>query len=339
MRMVVLVMAVGISGHTVGQSDDSVSAPRELITRSKALVTQDSFGAALRAADEAMRQATPKSQEEAEAHLQYARVLSELGLFDKALEHGLEAMRLTDAAERPVLYYEAWNSVGLAHYRMAHMEDARRSFEGVLNELGESGDARTRSFALNNLGMLEHATGHPQVALGCYQRSLALKISLQDTVAIVHTLNNIGTVYAGEAQPDSALHYYRRSLCLKDLLVDKPGRASTLGNIGEVYGSMGMLDSAQWYLEGAKALADSLGVPETQVSIFHNLAELYKAKGDLPRALLMKEAFIAAREKLNNERYARRVADLQVGYDLERKNTAIALLQQEAESRSNRLRA
>ena len=308
-----------------------------LIETSRELQRQDSLGAALRVANEALVAARWNSKGVAAAELQVARVRSDMGRYDEALEHGLAAMRLSDTAERPVLYYEAWNAVGLAHYRMRHLDDARRAFEGVLSELGPSGDARTRAFALNNLGMLEHAMGHAEVALADYGRSLALKFGLRDSAGASRTLNNIGTVHADLEQPDSALKYYRWSLSIKRQLHDRSGEASTMGNIGELFGSMGLLDSAQAYLLPAKALADTLGNIETQANVLHNLAELYKANGDPQKALEMKEAFVAANAKVQNERYNKRVADLQVGFDLERKDAEIARLAEESRIRRTRL--
>ncbi len=310
---------------------------QELLARSRAYQASDSAGAALRAADEARALAGSSNGDLAEAELQLARVHSDMGAYDKVLEHGLEAMRLTDGAHRSTAYYEAWNTIGLAHYRLNHREDAWRAFTGVLAELGPDGDARTRSFALNNLGMLEHATGRTDSALVHYQLSLALKFALGDTTAAARTLNNLGTVLADMEEPDSALKYYRWSYRLKVMHGDRTGRAFTLGNIGELFGRTGQLDSARIYLERAKSIADSSGSPAVQVDILHNLAELYKAQGDLARAVEMKEAYIATNAKLLNERYDRRVADLQVGYDLERKNLAIAALEEEARVKRTRL--
>jgi tetratricopeptide (TPR) repeat protein len=309
----------------------------ELVQRSRDLQQQDSLGAALRTADEALKQAVGTGVDLAPAELQLARVLSDMGRYDDALEHGLAAMRASDAVNRPTVYYEAWNAVGLTHYRMRHLDDARRAFEGVLLELGPEGDARTRAFALNNMGMLEHSIGHADTALVNYARSLELKFAIGDSAGASRTLNNIGTVHAGLAQPDSALRYYRWSLAMKRQLHDRSGEASTLGNIGELFGSLGALDSAQAYLEHAKQLADGIGNLETQANVLHNLAELYKAQGDPQRALDTKEVFIATNAKLLNERYNKRVADLQVGFDLERKNAEILRLEEEAQVKRTRL--
>lgn len=313
------------------------SAVEELVQRSRDLQKRDSLGTALRTADEALKLATRTGAGHAAAELQLARVMSDMGRFDDALEHGLAAMRASDGADRSIGYYEAWNAVGLAHYRMRHLDDARRAFEGVLLELGTEGDARTRAFALNNLGMLEHSIGHADTALADYARSLALKFAIGDSAGAARTLNNIGTVHAGLAQPDSALRYYRWSLAMKRQLNDRSGEASTLGNIGELFGSMGALDSAQAYLEQAKSLADTIGNLETQANVLHNLAELHKALGDPQRALEMKEAFVATNAKLLNDRYNKRVADLQVGFDLERKNAEILRLEEDARVKRTRL--
>lgn len=311
----------------------------DLIARSKTLLSKDSVGEALRLADRAVASARGDRTLTARAELQLSKVFSELGNYDRALEHGLLAMSATDEQSDDLLHYDALNSVGLAHYRMGHINDARSAFDRVLRAQGPAGDPRLRAFALNNLGMLEHAEGNGDKALENYRGSLALKMAMADTAAIVRTFNNIGTVYASRDQGDSALLYYRRSLEWKRIVRDRPGIASTLGNIGEVFGRMGVLDSARTYLEEAHAIADTLQLPAVQVDILHNLAELYKAMGDDKRALELKEAYIATRSKLLNERYDRRVADLQVGYDLEQKNAAIAVLEKEAEVRTSRIRS
>ena len=83
--------------HTaVGQVAGSDKAD-DLIARSSTMLSNDSLGEALRLADRAVVRARGDRALTARAELQLAKVFSELGNYDRSLEHGLLAMSATEA--------------------------------------------------------------------------------------------------------------------------------------------------------------------------------------------------------------------------------------------------
>ncbi len=87
----------------------------------------------------------------------------------------------------------------------------------------EAGQARE----LGGLAGAHFAMGQPDVALGEYERSLALREKLKDEAGVMWTLAHLGVLHASQHRPEEAAKAYERSLGISEAKPD-PNAASTV---------------------------------------------------------------------------------------------------------------
>jgi tetratricopeptide (TPR) repeat protein len=166
-----------------------------------------------------------------------------------ALERQVQLLDVTgtpedqEAAKREL--GEAYNTVGLDHWRSARYDSAVIRFDQASAVWAELGDRAWLARVYNNLGATHYQWGHYEPALDAFLRSLALRRQLGDPRGLALVLTNIGRTYLdwqqfGRARPalDEAIEYAA--------LAEEPFVLGyTLHNLGVLHFTMGSNDAAR----------------------------------------------------------------------------------------------
>jgi tetratricopeptide (TPR) repeat protein/CHAT domain-containing protein len=150
----------------------------------------------------------------------------------RALQHQIKALEMWEQLKNVGASATAHFAVGQVYALQRNFPKALDSYEKALAldrsirddvATSESGQARE----LGGMAGAHFATGQPDVALGEYERSLALREKLKDETGVMWTLAHMGVLHASQQRPDEALKVYERSLGIAGAKPD-PNAVSTV---------------------------------------------------------------------------------------------------------------
>lgn len=160
----------------------------------------------------------------------------------------------------------------------------------------------SRSFALNNIGLIYKQQGDYGNAISNYQKALALSESVDDKKGIATSYNNIANVYRNQGNYAKAIEYYMLSLKIHEEIGYKTGIAISTNNIGILYEFQGNFDKAIEYytmsleidkeLENKKGIAASLG----------NIGNIYADKEEYDKALEYMEQSLELKKEIGSKK-------------------------------------
>ena len=177
------------------------------------------------------------------------------------------------------------NDLGAVHYSQGGDSKAIEYYLESLRIAEEIGDKLRIATALVNIGAVyynKEAT-HP-LALEYYLRALPLSQELGDNDAIGTSAVNIGEIYLENDDDSLALFYFEKALDAYRKS-ENGNVPYALNNIGKVYRMRGDYSRAILYQEEAFELAKKLGAKLEMTQSLIGLGDTYRKKGDLSSAL------------------------------------------------------
>lgn len=266
-------------------------------------------------------------------HIGIARTYSNIGLVfweqghqEKALENYFQALRiLEDKGDRTVLA-PVLNNIGLVYQSQKDYELAEDFHLRSLQIKRDLGDDKGIAFSLNNLGVVKQATGDYESALNYFTEALVIRERLMDKREIANTTSNIGYLYFLMGNFNFALANLGRAENLFTAVDDQSGLAQTYHYLGLVYQKKGQASLAISYLELSLDIAEMIGLSRIMSDNYHSLSSLMAIRGDYQKAYQYQERYLSLHDSLFTSESQKRIVEMQMLYDRERKESEIELL-------------
>ncbi len=263
----------------------------------------------------------------------YARTLASMGIvfsgqgyYDNALEHYFRALRHYENIDSISRTASVLNNIGTAYQRQGNYELAEEYHIRSLAIKEEFGDEKGKAFSLNNLGRVNQLRGHYSRALDYFMESLEIRERYQDTREMAATLRNIGTLYHQKESYEEAISNLTRSRDLYREVGDQRGVARVYHHLGQVYVSMGRLYAARDYFRESLNMAGELSLPSLMSDNYARLSDVMASLGNYQTAFRYQEDYLAIQDSIYDHESQRRVIEMQMMYDRERKENEIELL-------------
>ncbi len=253
------------------------------------------------------------------------------GDYDRTLEYYAEVLDIRRRLDDRSGVAASFNNIGNVYHETGRYQQALEQLAEALTLYESLGQRRRVASTLNNIGLAYTGLRRFDEALPRFQRALGIAEELGDKPGMALSLNNIGLALDNQGQGLAALEYYERSLELRRELGDRQGIAVCLNNLGTIEADNGNYVEARRYLDEAMAVAREIGVPELERDICDSFVGLYARTGDSRGALLAHQQFRAVEERLFTERTAKRLAELQARFEVEKKDREIEVLRKTQE--------
>lgn len=245
---------------------------------------------------------------------------------------------------------------------------ALQQYKNALTIDEEIGNKEGMAMSLNNIGNIYSFQGNQDSALVYYQRALKIDRELGVKQGIAIELINLGHIYKTQGDTSAAMRYYKEALSVSEDIGDMESIASSLISIGQLYQQQGKLTMALEHLEEALVVYEDLGskygIARVQAKLgyyylfvgretraidyclksldFANgmaitsiksqacecLYRAYKALGNKGKALEYYEQMIEARDLIDNDENTKKLTQVQMQYDFDKKET-VMLAEQE----------
>ncbi|MGN0210665.1 MAG: tetratricopeptide repeat protein [Muribaculaceae bacterium] len=240
--------------------------------------------------------------------------LTDLGLYDQALRHHLDALEYFQRNNMIEDVIHSKNDIFRVYYHTRRLKEGE---DILLEALGEVADSDTimRMTILNNLGIVYAATSRPDKALEAYQ--ITLKLAEGNPNARATSLINISDLYLRQDDFATAEQYIRMGLDLPEDSVTNECRTQMLLNLALVCVVRG--DNAQ----AAKVMKMTHGrierlQPSFAMNTLAQSADIYLNLGDSITALRHILQYELIRDSIQANIDNDQLQSLLIAYDTDR---------------------
>lgn len=245
---------------------------------------------------------------------------ADLGNFEVALHHHLDALRIISTSNDQPRLAMIYNDIGVVYHKLAQYDQALHFYWQSHAIAQQIGDVEAAGRALGNIGIIQARLERFDEALKTHHQALELRSSINDERGVAVVLGSIGNVHAMQGEALIALEYYGRSLAKRDSEKDQRGVAIMQRNIAAMLRHLGRYAEAIEHCTIALSLAESLHSRDLLAQFHEEFSSIYEALGDHQQSLHHHKQYAEHYSATLNVGTQRSVAELQAKYDLERAN-------------------
>ncbi|MFN8397880.1 MAG: tetratricopeptide repeat protein [Bacteroidia bacterium] len=264
------------------------------------------------------------------AHTVLGILNKDKGYYGLSVEHYLQAMHVAERKGDSLRVSSCLNNIGSVYFQQANYPKALAHFQqslGIENRLGR--DKGQASIRLVNIGDAYFKMDSLDKAAAYYYNSLLIEEELKNEDGMFYARIGIGRVETRKGNHANALSELKRAMVYAQHLNNLPGICETHTALGELHLAAGTLPEAAVELEAAVALAEEHGFQGLLLQALEAMYRVRKAQGDLNAAIQELERYYALQEKLNSAEVSSRIGELQMRYELDKKERALAAARQQ----------
>ncbi|GLU44308.1 tetratricopeptide repeat protein [Allomuricauda sp. NBRC 101325] len=305
------------------------------------------------------------------AHYQYAVLDRQKGNYTSALEHIEAYLDYSRQTNKPFSVANGLYQKAVILDNQGDMEKSLAIYYEILKIYQDHNDPFSIATTQNAIGEILKTTGKMDEAMENYQSALEIFTGLEDKIEMANCLFNIGDTYLQQQNYVEARSYFFRALQLDEEMDSDWGKAFDYEAIGKVYGyqknysqsldyhqraldlreKLGMklelamshnqialiylelknYPLAQENIEKAISISEAMGAKNQLQDNYELLSKIHEASGEFEKALAFKNKAITLKDSLFNEAKSKQIEELQVRYDTEKQQNAIASLQKDVE--------
>ena len=246
-----------------------------------------------------------------------------------AIEYFSEALALVqkDPNARPGDYVNYISNLGLANQELDLIDQAiKYHLEALaIRESLKNKDGMAISCA--NLGVCYKLLGEFEEAIKYYDLSIAYAKEAGNKVLYHRTHDNLGSLYVEMGNFEKGLMLLQVALDISDGFKPDPKmELSIVSNTAASYLMMGQVEKAEEFATRGLELLEEYGeLVNYSLTLKNTLAKIHFRKGDFEKGNAYLEEYELLDKEVYDQENAKFLTDLQVQYDLEKKESQIAL--------------
>jgi class 3 adenylate cyclase len=250
--------------------------------------------------------------------------------YPKAMEAFLEALRTATELNVPREEGYAYNNIGDVYRMQRNYAWAIENTEKSLAIFERIGDKQGMAYCYMRLGENGEAQGQYDMAYTNYLRCYDLRRQLADTTAMYVALSHVGDIHRlqrrfGEALKcyGEALQFMKRNNATADVAVTLRRMASTHYEHQDYTQAIALATES---LELSKSTNFKLDLQDAAEVLWKS----YAALRQFEQAYQYQHLYLALRDSITSEQSVKKIAALQINYEVQRKDSELALVQENA---------
>ncbi|MCF8233933.1 MAG: tetratricopeptide repeat protein [Bacteroidales bacterium] len=273
----------------------------------------------------------------ADAYSNIALIYDGLGNYNKALEFNLKSLEIEEGLGNKWGIAVSLNNIGNVYYYISNFDKALENYQNALNIYLELDDANGVAQSYNNIGSVYQVTKDYGNAETYFHSALVFHKKLNNPIEMASCYNNLGNVYVELNDFREALYNYEKSLEISESIDDKWSMANTYMNIGGIYLKQKQYKKAENFFEKAADLAEKINAKGIIANTNQALSELYAEQNRHREAYDHILKYNRLHDSLFNKETRENIKNLEMGYELQKQEREIELLQQQDEIRQLKL--
>ncbi len=274
---------------------------------------------------------TGDSLSKAKCHNRLGLVYFNLGIYNEAIRNYHHAMRLAMNQRDTLLMAKCNQNIGVLYAEMKRPEEAMNYYQKALNLHRVLKNREDEAGVLQNIGIIYEDKRNYKDALGYYLSALKIFTNIKDSLSIATMYLNLGSLYEDQGGFTRSLDYYNKALGIFLKENYKFGIAYSYFSLGSVSKKTGQLDRAISFLQSSLEYSRMISLLENEADCHRLLAEVYAGLGAYANAYGEMKDYEQLHDSLYNENVQEQIAELELRYKTQLKDTEIESLKNERE--------
>lgn len=257
--------------------------------------------------------------------------------FSKALEYLMKAGEICIQSNDKNALASIYNNIGIIYFEMGNLDFAIEYYKKNLEISQENDTPGNIGIYKMNIAEIYDRQGKYDEAIKLYKESLEIAEKVGSPKNLSNALLSMGDHFEKRNDPRNALDYYTRALKIKEGIHESYGIIEALLGLGRIHHRLGHYPAARDFLEKTITLSKEINNPMGIRDAYSQLSAVYQETGDYPKALEYYKKYKETNDTIFNEDNARKIAEMQARFDLERKEKEISLLKKDQQIQSLKL--
>ncbi len=243
----------------------------------------------------------------------------------------VKALRLYDELNMEEDKATLYRVLGSVNLDMKIYDDAKQYLLLAIGFAQRHGLNRELSAAYIGMGEVLLQLQNFEGALDYFKKSIALERTQNGdpTLGTSYAYYSIGRTFIMQGENEQAIKLLEDALRISEQYGNLPLQAKASLELGKAYYNLNDLDQAFTFLNRSLGYAKKLGTSTILKDCYLNMANYYYRVGDLESALVYFKFYDIEKERLYEKESAQKIAEVELLYEMGKKDKQIASLEQE----------
>lgn len=252
-----------------------------------------------------------------------------LGNLPTAVQYYLQSLKIWEDHHLENEMASIFDNLGNVYNEQEEYDQALTYYFNALKiQRKYSNPSDEQSMTLSNIGTAYQGKNNHKEALIYFLESLPLLTEDQKESRAV-SLSNIGLTYIELKENSLAFQHLSQALKIQQEIEDSDGMIHTLLGLAKSSQQSGNLKESSEYSRQALALAQKIKDKSVLAEAWLMLADVSEKQGDYKNAHNYYVNYVKARDSIRNKENIYKIANLQAGFETEKKQAEIELLKKE----------
>jgi adenylate cyclase len=264
-------------------------------------------------------------------------IYSDQGNFSEALKNYIASLKIRDEIDDKNGIAASYNNIGNIYNKLGKNEEAIKNYEASLKIRKSIGYNGGIAECYGNIGSVYLKQNNYNEALKNQYAALKIFTTIEDKSGIAITYSLIGDINDRLGKYEESLKNYNDALKIYEEFEDKDLIAGSYNRIGNILTKQGNFTKAQEYLNRALIISEEIGSIENIKYGYGILTVLDSSMGNYKKALWDHKQYVYYRDSLINKENSKRIIQLQMEYDFDKKISLTKAAQEKKDAISRQL--
>lgn len=257
-------------------------------------------------------------------------IYRKLSSYEEALVYGLEALEIYQRKQDLNGIAAASNSIGLIYTHLNQKNNAKSYFEAVIKLPKQKIQAKYRAAALRDLGLLVFVNEKNKLGLNLSNDAFAIYEKLGDKKGVATVQKNMGYIYHQMGNLTEAMNSYNSAIHSFKNVNDLWDEAQTKAQLSLIMLENDIDKAIKLANESLKQASD-IGAKSIEVEAYTSLILAEEKRGYYKKALAYAKHKEALINDIKTDSLNKRLAEMHIILDVEKKEKALEILKREKE--------
>lgn len=260
-----------------------------------------------------------------------------LGNNNASLNNALKALQIYESLDLIERQAASYNQLASNYISDEDYSNAIEYFKKAIAIYVQSDTVGNEASTVLNLGEAYRLDGQLEYATQYFKKALQLNDQLKSDFLESYALGNLGMVFIEKKHVDSAKIYLQKAIDILGPLEDSYSSSIYISELGKAYNKEGNWSLAEENFLKALEIADLAKLKEQQKDISGLLAKFYEERHKYQFALKYQKQFQIYQDSLVNKENIKQREQIKAGYEIDKRESQIGLLEQINESQKFKL--
>ncbi len=272
-----------------------------------------------------------------EFHQYIGSVYQKQGNFKNAVQHYNSILEIIDRVSskqiknKIKIKVNTLIQIGQAEKNLGELDKSLSSFKKATELALTDKDTLSYTNTLRELALSFYLLQELDSAYHNFTLSYKTSKHIADTIGMILSLQGMGDVYLEKGNIDHAINVYSQQRQLSELTHDDTSSVASLVKISRCYYALGDYPTSSQYLNRALAIAKKQNLTESKADVYQYLALIYETQNRYKDALDFYKMWIELRDSIFSEETGKKLAKLQILYDITQKEKENEILRKNSE--------